>query len=176
MMYIQLFLSFFQISLFSFGGGYAALPLIQGQVVNVHHWLSMTEFTVDMSIFDLYNGKCEFVKAGAAVTFLRTKDGVEHIRSESLPLGVIQRQQSEKETRQLESGDVVVMVSDGILDALPAGEQEHLLDLMIGGSPLENPEELANYILDKVLELAAGKAGDDMTVLVAGIWKMCYSR
>ena len=68
--------------------------------------------TVDMSIFDLYNGKCEFVKAGAAVTFLRTKDGVEHIRSESLPLGVIQRQQSEKETRQLESGDVVVMVSD----------------------------------------------------------------
>ena len=71
---------------------------------------------------------------------------------------------------------VVVMVSDGILDALPAGEQEHLLDLMIGGSPLENPEELANYILDKVLELAAGKAGDDMTVLVAGIWKMCYSR
>ena len=45
MMYIQLFLSFFQISLFSFGGGYAALPLIQGQVVNVHHWLSMTEFT-----------------------------------------------------------------------------------------------------------------------------------
>ena len=52
--------------------------------------------TVDMSIFDLYNGKCEFVKAGAAVTFLRTKDGVEHIRSESLPLGVIQRQQSEK--------------------------------------------------------------------------------
>ena len=110
------------------------------------------------------------------MTFLRTKDGVEHIRSESLPLGVIQRQQSEKETRQLESGDVVVMVSDGILDALPAGEQEHLLDLMIGGSPLDNPEELANYILDKVLELAAGKAGDDMTVLVAGIWKMCYSR
>ena len=43
MMYIQLFLSFFQISLFSFGGGYAALPLIQGQVVNVHHWLSMTD-------------------------------------------------------------------------------------------------------------------------------------
>ena len=136
----------------------------------------LAETGVDMSIFDLYNGKCEFVKAGAAVTFLRTKDGVEHIRSESLPLGVIQRQQSEKETRQLESGDVVVMVSDGILDALPAGEQEHLLDLMIGGSPLENPEELANYILDKVLELAAGKAGDDMTVLVAGIWKMCYSR
>ena len=55
-MYIQLFLSFFQISLFSFGGGYAALPLIQGQVVNVHHWLSMTEFTDLITISQMTPG------------------------------------------------------------------------------------------------------------------------
>ena len=36
MIYFQLFLSFFQIGLFSFGGGYAAMPLIQGQVVQGH--------------------------------------------------------------------------------------------------------------------------------------------
>ena len=35
MIYLQLFLSFFQIGLFSFGGGYAAMPLIQGLVVDV---------------------------------------------------------------------------------------------------------------------------------------------
>jgi|GEM_PF-5193909 len=45
MIYLQLFLSFFQIGLFSFGGGYAAMPLIQGQVVQGHGWLSMSEFT-----------------------------------------------------------------------------------------------------------------------------------
>ena len=56
MIYIQLFLSFFQISLFSFGGGYAALPLIQGQVVNVHHWLSMTEFTDLITIAEMTPG------------------------------------------------------------------------------------------------------------------------
>ena len=44
MIYLQLFWSFFQIGLFSFGGGYAALPLIQTQVVDLHHWLSMSEF------------------------------------------------------------------------------------------------------------------------------------
>ena len=44
MIYIQLFWSFLQIGLFSFGGGYAALPLIQAQVVDLHGWLSMTEF------------------------------------------------------------------------------------------------------------------------------------
>ena len=36
MIYLQLFLSFFKIGLFSFGGGYAAMPLIQGQVVQGH--------------------------------------------------------------------------------------------------------------------------------------------
>ncbi|MEG0289215.1 MAG: chromate transporter, partial [Carnobacterium sp.] len=44
MIYLQLFWSFFQVGLFSFGGGYAALPLIQEQVIEVHSWLSSTEF------------------------------------------------------------------------------------------------------------------------------------
>ncbi len=42
MLYIQLFLSFFQIGLFSIGGGYASLPLIQNQVVEIHKWFTMT--------------------------------------------------------------------------------------------------------------------------------------
>ena len=45
MIYWQLFLSFLQIGMFSFGGGYAALPLIQEQVVTQHGWLSRSEFT-----------------------------------------------------------------------------------------------------------------------------------
>ena len=42
MIYIQLFLTFLQIGAFSFGGGYAALPLIQGQVVTAHGCLLYT--------------------------------------------------------------------------------------------------------------------------------------
>ncbi len=45
MLYIQLFLSFFQIGLFSIGGGYASLPLIKNQVVDIHKWFTMTEYT-----------------------------------------------------------------------------------------------------------------------------------
>ncbi|MDO5589600.1 MAG: chromate transporter [Lachnospiraceae bacterium] len=45
MIYLQLFLGFLQVGLFSFGGGYAALPLIQAQVIDAHGWLSMKEFT-----------------------------------------------------------------------------------------------------------------------------------
>lgn len=44
MILLTLYWSFFQIGLFSIGGGYAALPLIQNQVVELHGWLTMTEF------------------------------------------------------------------------------------------------------------------------------------
>ena len=44
MIYLQLFLSFLKIGAFSFGGGYAAMPMIQQQVVDVYHWLSVSEF------------------------------------------------------------------------------------------------------------------------------------
>lgn len=45
MLYWKLFLSFFQIGLFSIGGGYASLPLIQEQIVEINKWLTMEEYT-----------------------------------------------------------------------------------------------------------------------------------
>ena len=44
MIYLKLFWSFFQIGLFSFGGGYAAVPLIQSQIVETNQWMSMSQF------------------------------------------------------------------------------------------------------------------------------------
>lgn len=56
MIYLQLFVSFLQVGMFSFGGGYAALPLIQGQVVTTHGWLSMSEFTDLITISQMTPG------------------------------------------------------------------------------------------------------------------------
>ena len=56
MIYLQLFLSFLQIGLFSFGGGYAAMPLIQGQVVTRYGWLTMEEFTDLITISQMTPG------------------------------------------------------------------------------------------------------------------------
>ncbi|MDO4293382.1 MAG: chromate transporter [Eubacteriales bacterium] len=56
MIYWQLFLSFLQIGMFSFGGGYAALPLIQGQVVTGHQWLTQSEFTDLITISQMTPG------------------------------------------------------------------------------------------------------------------------
>lgn len=71
MIYIQLFLSFLQIGAFSFGGGYAAMSLIQEQVVTLHSWLGMTEFTDLVTIAEMTPGPI----AVNAATFVGTKMG-----------------------------------------------------------------------------------------------------
>lgn len=56
MIYLELFWSFFQIGLFSIGGGYAAMPLIQNQVVDMHAWLTMKQFADIMTIAEMTPG------------------------------------------------------------------------------------------------------------------------
>lgn len=56
MIYFKLFWSFFQIGLFSFGGGYAAMPLVQNQVADIHNWLSMSEFVDVVTISQMTPG------------------------------------------------------------------------------------------------------------------------
>lgn len=53
---LQLFWSFFQVGLFSIGGGLAAMPLIQNQVVDLHHWLTLTEFADLITIAEMTPG------------------------------------------------------------------------------------------------------------------------
>ena len=69
MIYLQLFWSFFQIGALSFGGGYAAMPLIQAQIVDLHGWLSMTEFTDLITISQMTPGPI----AVNSATFVGTK-------------------------------------------------------------------------------------------------------
>ncbi len=128
--------------------------------------------TIDVSLFDLYDGSCEFVKAGAPTTYIKREGEVEQIRSVALPIGVIQDIEIDTTTKELQSGDFVVMVTDGVTDALGAGEQDRLMSEFISGANTQNPGEMAHDILGKVLEYSDEKPADDMTVLVIGIWKL----
>lgn len=66
---LQLFWSFFQIGLFSIGGGYAAMPLIEHQVVTLHGWLTMTQFSDIVTISQMTPGPI----AINAATFVGTQ-------------------------------------------------------------------------------------------------------
>lgn len=71
MIYFELFLSFLQIGAFSFGGGYAAMPLIQNQVIDIHHWLSLSELSDLVTISQMTPGPI----AINAATFVGIKVG-----------------------------------------------------------------------------------------------------
>ena len=75
-------------------------------------------------------------------------------------------------THQLEDGDVVIMMTDGVMDALPVGEQEFLMRMIVKGTNTNNPKEMAHYILEQVLECSGKEPLDDMTVVVIGIWTL----
>lgn len=69
MIYLQLFLSFLQIGAFSFGGGYAAMPLIQEQVITLHNWLTFDTFANLVTIAEMTPGPI----AVNAATFVGTQ-------------------------------------------------------------------------------------------------------
>lgn len=56
MIYLKLFWSFFQVGILSIGGGYAAIPLIQQQVVQLNSWLTMSEFADIITIAEMTPG------------------------------------------------------------------------------------------------------------------------
>lgn len=66
---LMLFISFFQVGLFSVGGGYAAIPLIQNQVVDTHHFLTLAEFTDLITIAEMTPGSIAINSA----TFVGTR-------------------------------------------------------------------------------------------------------
>ena len=71
MIYLQLFLSYLQIGAFSFGGGYAAMSLIQAQVVDKYHWLTIGQFTDLVTIAEMAPGPIAINSA----TFVGTQIG-----------------------------------------------------------------------------------------------------
>lgn len=126
--------------------------------------------TVDMSVINLYSGTCEFVKIGAATTFIKRDGWVETIASSTLPVGMLQEVDYDTKLKKLYDGDYVIMMSDGILESL--GEQaEETLAAWLGGLDKQNPQGIASAVLKHALELQEYEPADDMTVLVAGIWK-----
>lgn len=128
--------------------------------------------TIDMSVFDLYTAKCEFVKVGASTTYVKHGGKVERISSTSLPIGVVQYLEIETTKRKLSDGDFVIMVTDGVLDSLPVGEQDLLMEMIIGGTNMNNPKEMAHHILEQVLEWTEEEPLDDMTIIAVGLWSL----
>lgn len=126
--------------------------------------------TLDMGILNLTSGICDFVKLGAASTFVKRGNWVEAIKSETMPMGVFEQVDIESTSKKMYSGDMIIMVSDGIIEAIGDEDKERIMSEIILGIDSTNPKEMASMVLNNVLQYGSSEPEDDMTVLVAGVW------
>ncbi|SFQ42421.1 Stage II sporulation protein E (SpoIIE) [Lachnospiraceae bacterium XBB1006] len=126
--------------------------------------------TVDVCEFDGFTGEALFYKMGATSSFLIRKNQVEELTKGGLPVGAFVQTEITPLRRKLYDGDYLVMVSDGVLDALADGEPEETFRQVLRVIPKGNPGAMADRIM-KIVNETKGRNTDDCMVLVAGIWE-----
>ncbi len=134
--------------------------------------------TLDICSLDLYHGMCVFRKVGGAASFLKSNSYVEQISLPGLPLGVLASGEEETArealrqsiSRELIDNDYIIMMSDGVLDALQESGYEEAMIHYLEGMREQHPEEMARNLLQFVLHCSQGRIADDMTILVLGVF------
>lgn len=127
--------------------------------------------SIDLCMIDLYNATCDLIKSGAAATFIKRGNEIEVLQAKTFPAGVMQQSDYESMHRKLPSGSTVIMMTDGVLEALPEEDRERKMAELIVRCASRNAREYAQRLLERVYMLQQMQAKDDMTVLIGTIWE-----
>lgn len=131
-----------------------------------------TYATLDTMILDLYAGSAEYVKNGAAPTFIKNKKNVDIIKSISLPTGILNKVDLVVYDRDLEDNDIIVMCTDGIIDSNKEYTNKEIwVKNILENIETENPQKIADIIIKEAIDNDYGKAQDDMSIIVVKIKK-----
>ncbi len=128
--------------------------------------------TLDMCTIDLYTGFCEILKIGAVSTIILHNNKVDIIKSNSLPVGILNNVEPEVRKKKLSDGDIIVMFTDGVIDSTNTiiNKEHWIIDILLKNTST-NPEDIANTIFEKTKENYKNNIKDDITILVARIWE-----
>jgi stage II sporulation protein E len=123
--------------------------------------------TLDIAIIDLYKGTIEFLKSGACPTYVKNKNRVQIIKSNSLPAGIVNESKFQTFEKDIVSGDIMLMCSDGILDSNVEYKNKELwLKYMLEDIETNNTQKISDLILNESIDNNFGIAKDDMSVIV----------
>ena len=120
--------------------------------------------TLDLTGVDLYTGKVTLKKAGAPATFVRKNGRVMVREMPSLPVGILNGVKFSSDTVNLSSGDMVVMVSDGVITG-----DEKWLEKLIRSWNEGSTQELARAVVDEAIKRRGDSPDDDITALAIRI-------
>lgn len=133
--------------------------------------------TIDLAIINVSTGALRLVKAGSCITFVRSRAAVYVYHSQSLPVGILGEPEPETFDHQMQPGDVLVMISDGVLDQLPdPALGERVIRRYLMQETPQDPAELAGAIQQRLRQMLAeepqaAQAEDDRTILAVQIEK-----
>jgi len=123
--------------------------------------------TLDSTLINLITGECEIIKIGGAPTFIIKKDSVDIIYSDTLPMGIFEDVEYYKESVFLESGDIIVTVSDGVIDSKrEIVNKEFWVSGFLKNLYIDEPQIIAEELLQKTIENYNGEVLDDVTIIV----------
>lgn len=121
--------------------------------------------TIDLALVDLSSAKADFIKSGACATYIKRQNLVKRVESQSLPAGILDEADMEIKSEILQSGDLLIMVSDGIADAF--SDEKILMNEINRLSRQNSPRQLASALLASAKQQKENTAWDDMTVIAA---------
>lgn len=127
--------------------------------------------TLDMCRMDLHKGSCDFCKAGGAVSFRKCGAEVEEISGGKLPLGIFQDLEPYRNYENLQEGDSVILMTDGVLEAFREKGYEEAVRNALSAMTDENPREMAEKLMQLAIFASEGNVRDDMTILAATLWR-----
>ncbi|GFN33788.1 stage II sporulation protein E [Paenibacillus xylaniclasticus] len=128
--------------------------------------------TVDVALIDMYTAKTTFLKIGSTPSFIKRGNEVIPVTANNLPIGILQDIDVDLITMQLQPGDTLIMMTDGIYDAPGhAVNKEMWMKRIIQEINATEPQEIADTLLDRVVRHHKGDIVDDMTVVVARVDK-----
>lgn len=141
-----------------------SISLINSSLLNVSDEVFAT---LDIAIIDLYKGTIEFIKNGACPTYIKNSKRTQVIKSRTLPTGVVKEVSADVFDKDIEENDLIVMVSDGILDSnIEYKNKELWVKYLIEDINILNPQKVADIILNESIDNNFGKVKDDMSVIV----------
>lgn len=127
--------------------------------------------TLDMLILDMHTGYGRLYKQGAATTFVRRGEWIEMIKSTSLPMGVIDGAVCESCRKKFYNGDIILMVSDGVLESIVVENKEDYLRDLLLNTPSDEPEEIATAIMADIKGTSGHRLKDDASLIVMRLIK-----
>ncbi|GAA0439418.1 stage II sporulation protein E [Lentibacillus halophilus] len=128
--------------------------------------------TLDLAVVNLHNAFVRFLKIGSTPSFIKRGDDIIKVEASNLPMGIIQEFDVDIVSEQLKSEDILIMMSDGILDGPKHVENTDIwIKRKIQELQTDDPQAIADILLEEVVRTRSGAIEDDMTVVVTKVQK-----